>query len=163
MSLNPSSPRQAARLRRIAARTGPVAEWMRWRFKMEVDASMGSWLTECHPILGKGIFRYGRGALYIYERGITYGDAGTAIIFDDICDCETLTLWQISQAKRNPWANVEVRLKTGAGDITLALPLFHYMSLMDLFQEGARRRRLLASPKPTLETENSECSPADVQ
>ena len=160
MYLDPSSPRQAARLRRIAARTSSVAEWMRWRFKMEVDASMGSWLTECHPLLGKGVFRYGRGALCVYERGLTYGDDGAAVIFDDICDCETLTLRQISQAKRNPWTNVEARLKTGAEDITLAVPLFHYMSLIDLFQEGARRRRLLASSKPTLETENTERSAA---
>jgi hypothetical protein len=162
MSLNPDSPRQIARLHRIAARKAPFGEWLKWRFKVEVDAGIGSWLTDCHPVLGKGVFRYGRGALDIYEHGMVYGDGGTAIIFDDICDCEPITLGEIMQAKKNPWENIEVRFKTGAGDTILALPLFHYTSLTDVFQERTRRGRISANARPTPETDDPESNPTCV-
>jgi hypothetical protein len=119
---------------------GTFADWMKWYLESAVDSQTGLWMNDCHPILGEGVFRFsGSNAVTVYERGITFSDGCIPIAFDDIIDYRGLSLRELMRAKHDIWGNVELRLRTEAGETVLMLPLVHYTSLVSLLHEHARR------------------------
>ncbi len=111
-----------------------IDEWIRKRFRAEVDAGVGAWSSTVRSsALGQAIYEYRDEsvAVRLHERGLSYArkDEPTDLKYEEILTVNVMPLKRLMRVHDKPKEIVELGLSCASGEVCLKIPMELYSEL----------------------------------